>query len=140
MDQYLIDTDICIHFLKGKFGINGKVKEVGLDNCYISEITIAELTYGAYKSTDFKKHILEVKKMEVLFEIIPIYGSINNYAEERVRLQKAGTLISDFDLLIGTTAVVNNLIMVTNNESHLSRISGIVIGNWTKREFNKHIK
>lgn len=133
MDQYLIDTDICIHFLKGKFGINDKVKEVGLDNCYISEITILELTYGAYKSTDFKKHILEVKKMEVLFEILPIYGSINKYAEERVRLQKAGTSIPDFDLLIGTTAVANNLILVTNNENHLSRISGIKIENWTKK-------
>ncbi|TVL97338.1 MAG: VapC toxin family PIN domain ribonuclease [Candidatus Brocadia sp. WS118] len=140
MDQYLIDTDICVHFLKGRFRINDKVREAGLDNCYISEITIVELTYGAYKSTDFKKHILEVKKMEVLFEIIPIYGSINKYAEERVRLQKAGTLIPDFDLLIGTTAVANNLIMVTNNERHLSRTSGIVIENWTKKEFNKHIK
>lgn len=133
MDQYLIDTDICIHFLKGKFGINDKVKEAGLDNCYVSEITILELTYGAYKSADFKKHILEVKKMEVLFEILPIYGSINKYAEERVRLQKAGTLIPDFDLLIGTTAVSNNLILVTNNENHLSRISGIKIENWTKK-------
>lgn len=133
MDQYLIDTDICIHFLKGKFGINDKVKEAGLDNCYVSEITILELTYGAYKSADFKKHILEVKKMEVLFEILPIYGSINKYAEERVRLQKAGTLIPDFDLLIGTTAVANNLILVTNNENHLSRISGIKIENWTKK-------
>jgi tRNA(fMet)-specific endonuclease VapC len=140
MDQYLIDTDICIHFLRGKFGINEKVKEVGTDNCYISEITIAELTYGAYKSADFKKHILEVKKIEVLFEIIPIYGSINKYAEERVRLQKAGVLIPDFDLLIGATAVANNLVMVTNNENHLSRVSGIVIENWTKREFNRHIK
>ena len=140
MSQYLIDTDICISFLKGKHGIKEKVKEVGIENCYISEITIAELTYGAYKSTNFEKHILEVKKMEILFEIIPIYGSINKYGEERVRLQKTGNLIPDFDLLIGTTAVTNNLVMVTNNEKHLSRISGIVIENWTKREYNKFVK
>lgn len=75
--------------------------------------------------------------MEVLFEIIPIYGSFDKYAEERVRLQKAGVLIPDFDLLIGATAVTNDLRMVTNNEKHLSRISGMVIENWTKREFNK---
>jgi len=78
--------------------------------------------------------------MEVLFEIIPIYGSFEKYAEERVRLQNAGVLIPDFDLLIGATAVANNLKMVTNNEKHLSRISGIVIENWTKKKFNKHIK
>ncbi len=140
MSQYLIDTDICIYLLKGRFGINDKVREVGPENCYVSEITIAELTYGAYQSTDFNRHILEAKKMEILFEIIPIYGSINKFAEERVRLKNAGTLIPDFDLLIGATAVTNQLIMVTNNESHLSRISGIVIENWTKKKFNKFIE
>jgi len=140
MDGYLIDTDICIYYLKGKLGIKDKIKEVGVNNCYISEITIAELTYGAYKSKDFARHILEVKKLEVLFEIIPIYGSFDKYAEERVRLQTAGILIPDFDLLIGTTAVTNNLTMVTNNEKHLSRISNIVIENWTKKAFNEHIK
>lgn len=140
MSQYLIDTDICISFLKGKYGIKDKVKEVGIENCYISEITIAELTFGAFKSANFEKHILEVKKMEFLFEIIPIYGSINKYGEERVRLQKAGNVIPDFDLLIGTTAITNNLIMVTNNEKHLSRISGIVIENWTKKKYNKFIE
>lgn len=140
MSQYLIDTDICISFLKGKYGIKDKVKEVGIENCYISEITIAELTFGAYKSTNFEKHILEVKKMEFLFEIIPIYGSINKYGEEKARLQRSGNLIPDFDLLIGTTAVSNHLIMVTNNEKHLSRISGIVIENWTKKSNNKYVK
>ncbi|WP_424583331.1 PIN domain-containing protein [Tunicatimonas sp.] len=106
---------------------------------YVSEITIAELTFGAYKSSRFKEHILEVKKMEFLFEVIPIYSSISKYGEERAKLQKAGSLIPDFDLLIGATAVANDLIMVTNNEKHLLRISGIVIENWTKKEFNSHL-
>jgi tRNA(fMet)-specific endonuclease VapC len=81
-----------------------------------------------------------LKKLEVLFDIIPIYGSFDKYASERVRLQNAGILIPDFDLLIGTTAVMNNLTMVTNNEKHLSRISNIAIENWTKKKFNEHIK
>jgi len=140
MDGYLIDTDVCIYYLKGKLGIKDKIKEVGVNHCYISEITIAELTYGAYKSKDFARHILEVKKLEVLFEIIPIYGNFDKYAEERVRLQTTGILIPDFDLLIGATAVTNNLKMVTNNEKHLSRISNIVIENWTRKAFNEHIE
>ncbi len=47
--KYLLDTDICIFFLKGKFNIYEKIKQVGVENCYISEITIAELKYGAAK-------------------------------------------------------------------------------------------
>ncbi|MEN0046501.1 MAG: PIN domain-containing protein, partial [Bacteroidota bacterium] len=119
-----------------KFRIKEKIKDVGIDNCFVSEITIAELTYGATKSTNYEKHIGEVVKMEQLFSIIPIYDSFQAYAIEKVRLQKQGILIPDFDLLIGTTSVKHGLVMVSNNEKHLSRIENIVIENWTKSEFN----
>lgn len=48
--------------------------------------------------------------------IIPISTSIDFFAEEKVRLQLAGTPAhNNFDLLIGCTAVTNNLVMVTDN-------------------------
>ncbi len=137
MNQYLLDTDICIFFLQGKFGIKEKVLEVGIENCYISEITLLELMYGAEKSTRPEKHTSEVFKMEALFEVVPIYNSFPIYAKERVRLQKEGRLIPDFDLLIGATAVAHNLIMVTNNVKHLERIQEIVIENWRTKEHNQ---
>jgi tRNA(fMet)-specific endonuclease VapC len=54
------------------------------------------------------------------------------YAEEKARLMKSGNLIDDFDLLIGSTAVVHEMTMVTNNETHFERINGIKIKNWVK--------
>ncbi len=42
-------------------------------------------------------------------------------------------MISDFDLLIGSTAIANELIMVTENVKEFNRISGIYIENWVKR-------
>lgn len=42
-------------------------------------------------------------------------------------------MISDFDLLIGTTALVNNLIMVTENVKEFDRIKKIKLENWVKR-------
>lgn len=47
--QYLLDTNICIYLFKGKYKLKDKLCGVGLDNCFISEITLAELTYGARK-------------------------------------------------------------------------------------------
>ena len=130
--KYLLDTDICIFLLQGKFDIQSNIEKVGLNNCYISEITIAELKYGAENSSNYQKHAREVKKVESLFTIIPIYKGLDQYAKEKVRLQKSGNLIPDFDLLIGTTSVDNNMVMVTNNEKHLGRIDKIKIENWTK--------
>lgn len=45
--KYLLDTNICIHLLRGKYNVDSKIDSVGLGNCYISEITVAELKYGA---------------------------------------------------------------------------------------------
>ena len=47
MKKYLLDTNICVYFLRGKYSLDRKIRQVGWDNCYISEITVAELKYGA---------------------------------------------------------------------------------------------
>jgi len=41
--KYLLDTNICIHFFRGKFNLYDKFQEIGIENCAISEITLAEL-------------------------------------------------------------------------------------------------
>lgn len=130
MDTYLIDTDICIFLLKEKYRLKEKIKSVGIENCYISEITLAELTYGAFKSERFEKHIAEVASVEELFSIVPIFDCLKRFGKEKARLNKLGIQIPDFDILIGVSSVQRNMIMVTNNEKHLSRIEGIRIENW----------
>lgn len=62
--------------------------------------------------------------------IVPFSDAIYLYAEERYRLRMLGQSIEDFDLLIGCTAVSDNLIMVTNNAKHYLRIKDIRIENW----------
>lgn len=128
--KYLLDTDICIFFLQGKYAIKDKIKAVGIVNCCISEITIAK--YGAEKSTNKTKHLEEVRKIEELFTVLPAYDAFDEYAKERVRLQKEGNLIPDFDLLIATTAKTHQLDLVTNNTKHLARVEGVNIINWVE--------
>lgn len=130
--KYLLDTDICIFFLQGKYDIKDKIKKVGIENCCISEITILELKFGAAHGNNTKKHTQEVETIEALLTVLPIYEVFDFFAKEKSRLKKNGILIPDFDLLIGSTAISNNLIMVTNNEKHLERIAGINIENWKK--------
>jgi tRNA(fMet)-specific endonuclease VapC len=65
-------------------------------------------------------------------QIIPIFNALDLYASEKARLRKRGEPIDEFDLLIGVSSIANGMILVTNNESHLRRISNIEIENWTK--------
>jgi len=112
LKQYLIDTDILIFLIKGKFNLDSKLEDVGLENCFISEISIAELKYGAEKSQYPVENLKLVEELERQLNLIPIYGCIDLYAKEKARLETAGKRLDDFDLLIGTTAVTNDMILV----------------------------
>lgn len=65
------------------------------------------------------------------FAVIPIYSSLDIYAVEKAKLRKQGLLIDDFDILIGATAIYYNMIVVTNNIDHFSRLENISIDDWT---------
>ena len=48
-------------------------------------------------------------------------------------LRKKGQLIEDADIIIGTTAIINNMVMVTENVKHIGRLNGIVVVNWMEK-------
>lgn len=132
--KYLLDTNICIYYLKNNFGIDKKIKKVGLHNCSISEITIAELKFGIENSEHKKKNKKIIHDFIDSISIIPLITSFDIYAQEKVRLRKEGIMIDEFDLLIGSTAIANNMILVTRNIRHFERLKNIIIENWVKRE------
>lgn len=131
--KYILDTNICIHFFRGKYDLLTKFEEVGIQKCSISEITLAELVYGAEKSQNPTKNHKLIKDFIEQVAVLPLYSAIYMYGKEKARLGSLGMNIGDFDLLIGSTAVENDLIMVTENVSEFERIKDIKIQNWIKR-------
>ena len=111
------------------------IKEKGRENCFISEITVVELRYGAENSKNPTKSHKAVESFVSGISIIPIVGSIQLYAKEKVRLRKIGKPMNDeFDLLIGVTAIANKLTLVTDNTKDFERLEGIHIENWFSRK------
>jgi tRNA(fMet)-specific endonuclease VapC len=133
LKQYLLDTNICIFYLKGLFQLADKIEQVGLSNCFISEITLAELKFGAENSQKIESNRLVIQELQNKIQIVPIIGALDLYAKEKARLRRVGTPLDDFDLLIGTTAIANNLIMVTHDTNHFKRLQGIRLEDWTKQ-------
>jgi tRNA(fMet)-specific endonuclease VapC len=128
--EYLLDTNICIYFFKGQFGLNEKFKQIGFEKCAISEITLAELIYGAEKSQNVIKNSLIIENFADNIIILPIYDAIKIYGKEKARLKTKGTIISDLDLFIGATAIANDLILVSRNVKEFERMQNIKIENW----------
>jgi len=131
--KYLLDTNICIHFLRGKYELIDKFEQLGTENFAISEITLAELVFGAENSKNPQKNLDLVEVFANQVVILPIFSAIYLYGKEKARLRSKGLMISDFDLLIGCTALEKDLIMVTENLKEFQRISGIKLENWVTR-------
>ncbi len=125
--KYLLDTNICIHFFRGDFNLLNKLINIGIENCAISEITLAELSYGAENSLYPQKNFDLIDTLSEQVAILPIIDAIPVYAKEKVRLRKLRQMISDFDLLIGATSVVNSLIMITENQKEFNRIKDCIV-------------
>jgi tRNA(fMet)-specific endonuclease VapC len=132
VNKYLLDTNICIYHIKGLFDIDKKIKKAGIDNCFLSEINIAELKFGIECSEHKEKNREKVEEFIKLFQIIPISSCLDTYAREKARLKSQGRMIDDFDLLIGCTAIVNDLILATRNVKHFERLSSIRTENWVE--------
>lgn len=130
--KYLLDTNICIFYMKGLFNLDKKIENIGNENCYISEITLAELKFGVENSERKKKNTEALDNFINGIKIVPIYNSLDFYAIEKARLRKLGRTVDDFDLLIGASAVSNNMILITNNIKHFKNIKSIEIQDWTQ--------
>jgi len=131
--KYLLDTDICIYFLNGNASVVGKMSGIDDAELAISLITIAELQFGAYNSQRVLQNLERVSFLVSTVTVLPLTTDVTEvYAKNKAKLRKAGNPVDDFDILIGATAIVNGLVLVTNNEQHYSRVDGIVIENWAK--------
>lgn len=132
--MYLLDTNICIHFMKDEYGIPTKIAQIGSENCFTSEVVILELLYGIANSATTRKteNILKLQAFEFQLgnRVLLIGETFQTFTEQKADLRKNGLLISDFDLLIGCTALIHNFTLVTRNVREMSRIEGLSIENW----------
>ena len=132
MAQYLLDTDVCIELIKHNERVLDKVEIVGADHCFVTEITIAELFYGAAKSGR-PEQFNDVECILQSFDLKPLLPSLRLYGENKAILEDKGQMIGEFDLLIGSCAVHNNLVMVTSNLKHFDYIPNITLEDWAQK-------
>lgn len=127
MSKYLIDTNVIIDFWRGKnFFQNFTFGK----NTSISTVVLSELYCGAEKSKNPSKERKKVEEFIKDFdiEIISVDSSIAKiYGVLRSRLEKKGVRLEDFDLLIASTALQNNMTLVTSNTKHFERLQDLNI-------------
>ncbi len=127
---YMVDTDWAIHYLNGQERIRKRLEEHRENGLAFSVISLAEVYEGIYYSTDPEGN---EQGLNEFLEGITLIGideeTCQLFGKERGRLRSIGRMISDFDLLIGITALQNDLTLLTNNRRHFENVEGLRLEN-----------
>ena len=96
----------------------------------ISLVSYGELEYGARLADRYDSERAKIYECmdKLQMEVLPMtMVTMEIYAKTRRVLEKKGEGLDDFDLLIGATAAENDLTLVTDNEKHFARVSGLKV-------------
>lgn len=134
--MYLLDTNICV-FLK-----NRKPKQVlerlrkTIDaGVLISSITVAELQYGVYNSSNIERNRISLVEFLAPFDIVDFDDEdAEEFGRLRAKLKVEGKLIGPYDMLLAAQAISKELTLVTNNTKEFARVSGLRFEDWKSEE------
>jgi len=129
---YLLDTNICIYAIKGKYPqITDRINSCFPNDIKISAITISELAYGCSKSKFPEQNNAAMREFLSPFEVInfdiydaAVYGNI------RADLEAKGQIIGPYDMQLAAQAISRDYILITNNVKEFERIDALKIDNW----------
>ena len=142
MTAYLLDTNICVYLINGKYELAARLKRVKIPNCFLSELTVAELLYGVANSAPTHQLANRQRLDDFLSlfgeRILPISDSLEPYAQQKAHLKRLGRLQGEFDMLIGSVAVAHRLTLVTHNTTHFASMAGIVLEDWVQEYEDAH--
>jgi len=119
---YLLDTNWLIQLLAGLKETDTFHKRIHPDKMAVSFITVGEIYDVTFAYDNPQAHLVSFLQFLAPFTLLPINDAIiERFAEVRSYLRRRGELISDFDLLLGATALHHNLTVLTYNKRHFER-------------------
>ena len=121
--RYLLDTNWLIQLLAGHKETATFHKRIHPDKMAVSYITVGEIYDVAFAYTNPQALLSSFRQFLAPFTLLTLnYPIMEKFAEVRSYLRRRGELISDFDILIGATALHHDLTILTYNTRHFKRI------------------
>ncbi|MFY9226534.1 MAG: type II toxin-antitoxin system VapC family toxin [Blastocatellia bacterium] len=139
--SYLLDTNHCIYLKNAwaKLPANRNSREINVlnkfnsitDPFYTSMIVIGELYYGASNSVDKTNNFKRVEELKTRLNVIGVTDDIMRfYGDVRAGLA-SGSNIENFDLTIACTAIVFNLVLVSNDHIFIGLHPTLKLEDWS---------
>ena len=133
--MYLLDTNILSPLLTADppEQLRHRFSRMPRRALYTSAINLGEMLYGLFKGRKGPAYFHRLSRLFDWVQILSFDSSCaETYARLRTELELAGTPIHHLDLMIASVALGNDLILLTANERHFSRVPGLAIENWLR--------
>jgi tRNA(fMet)-specific endonuclease VapC len=132
--NYLLDTNIVSLAIKQNLQILQKIAAIDAkeENIFISCITYFEIKRG-FLAVDAPKQRKRFNKFRQKYPIIFLddLAILEKAAEIHANLRLRGLPIQTEDILIAASAIVKDLIVVSN-DTDLARVEGLSLENWVE--------
>jgi len=128
---YILDTNTLIYFFKGIGNVADNLLAVSPKDIGIPAVVLYELDYGISRSTSPKKRTKQLEELCALVEVLVFGGeAAKTSATIRASLEKKGTPIGPYDVMIAGTVLSKQGILVTNNTKEFRRVPKLKIIDW----------
>jgi tRNA(fMet)-specific endonuclease VapC len=128
---YILDTNTLIYFFKGIGSVADNLLAVSPKDVGVPAVVLYELEYGIAKSTSPKKRMKQLEELCALVEVLPFGNEeAKTSAAIRAALEKKGTPIGPYDVIIAGTALSKRGVLVTSNTKEFKRVPKLKIVDW----------
>jgi predicted nucleic acid-binding protein len=131
---YLLDTNVLSELIRKRPfpGVLQRLRSIPPDQLTTPSICVTELRYGAARHPQGDALWARISN-EVLshIRVLPLGSKEAECAGELLAaLESRGTVIGIEDVLIGATALVNELAVASRNVRHFTRLDRLVVESW----------
>lgn len=128
--SFLLDTDICSAHLKQKGNLTHKFLQY-MGRLHVSVITVGELYTWALRVKAPPQRMQSLLDLLNDVKVLEVNDSVaRKFGEVRAFLMDRGAHAPDMDLMIGATALVHNLTLVTHNVQDFANVPALTIDDW----------
>lgn len=127
---YMLDTDTVSFALRGVGNVGARILEHKPSQLCVSELTLAELRFGAEKRKSRKLHRLIETFVEDVVALPFDDAAAVVYGKLAATLKSRGTPVGSLDTLIAAHALAAKLTLVTNNARHFAKVAKLSHESW----------
>jgi tRNA(fMet)-specific endonuclease VapC len=133
--KYVLDTNAFSALMRGDPAMLARLQATDKIDVAVPQPVLAEIEYGLTRLPKSRRR----DRLRARFELVRDEIARATWADEvsaqfgaiKAELERLGTRIEDFDVAIAAHALAYDAVLVTADRSHMSRVRGLSVEDWT---------